>query len=581
MTKKILSFLIIIMSVIMIGCKEDDPVNPPPSQEENTPDKPDQPDEPNEPDEPENPEPLPTPEGGYRIYAYNNTGWSNLYVYMWGQVNHLNGEWPGMSPTGTTIFNGYEFFYYEMGEENTGLSENVIFNNKTVQLNEFSYNITEDIYVEVTSAYVAKINPDNFTPSAPVTNDGTAVTDMVIYEANPRFFGNNNCLNALAGNLQRIADLGCNVLWIMPICEPSTSSQSIGSPYSIKNYEVMNSRYGTMADLQQLVNSAHNLGIKVVLDWVPNHTGWDNPWVTEHPDWFLQENGKIVSPPGQGWNDVAQLNYNNPEVGEAMSDVIKYWVNEANLDGIRFDYADSPYITPDFWRTIATELRTIKSDFILLAESSNYVFYNYGFDMIYDWNSAPTISNGFLKSAASEIVKEAENAVSKVPEGDSILRYVFNHDVLAEKGIDTYFGSIEALPAAYVCASMLNGTPMIYSGMDATGLTGKHNILKYDQLTFSSTLTPVYNAINEAFKTTTELRSGTLTNYSSNKIVCFTRTTTTNTLLVAVNVTSGNESISTPAAVQGTTMTDLLNGGTLEMEESISLGAYEYMILIK
>lgn len=565
----------------LVGCdKKDEPLpEQKPPTEGNQPNQPDEPEGPNTPTEPENP----TPEAdGYRVYAYNNTGWTDLYLYMWGQVDNLNGKWPGMSPTGNTIINGYEFLYYDMGEANTGLSENVIFNNNQgQQLNEFSYNLNEDIYVEVTSTFVAKIDPNNFTPSAPVTNDGTAVTDMVIYEANPRFFGNNNCLNTLAGELPRIADLGCNVLWIMPICEPSTSSQSIGSPYSIKDYYKINSKYGTVEDLQNLVSAAHNLGIKVMLDWVPNHTGWDNPWITEHPDWFLHENGNIVSPPGQGWKDVAQLNYNNPEVGIGMSDAIKYWVNTANLDGIRFDYADSPYITPNFWRSIATELRTIKSDFILLAESSNYVFYSYGFDMIYDWNSAPTISNGFLKAQATGIVTEAESAVQKVPEGNSILRYVFNHDVMAENAIDKYFGSIDALPAAYVCASMLNGTPMIYSGMDASGLTGVQNILSYKQLTFSSTLTPIYNAINTAFKNTTKVRKGALMNYSNNNVVCFTRTTTENTLLVVVNTKSSAQSISVPTSLSGANMTDLLNGSNITLDSSIELEGYEYVILQK
>lgn len=560
MLKKFLTLSLPLLALVFTNCKNDEPGNTPP---------------PPKPDIPE------ITHDGYVVYAYNNTGWETLNLYMWGDKQDLNGSWPGMKPTGSTMINGYEFLYYDMGKANTGLTENLIFNCTSQQLPDFGFTINKDIYLEVTANYVARIDPTTFVPSTPLPNNGTAVTDMVVYEANPRFFGTNNCLNGLAGNLQRISDLGCNVLWIMPICEPSTSSQAIGSPYSIKNYGVINPKYGTTDDLKQLVSSAHSLGIKVVLDWVPNHTGWDNPWVTQHPDWFLQENGKIVSPPGTGWNDVAQLNYENPAVGEAMSEVIKYWVNLADLDGIRFDYADSPYITPSFWKEIATQLRTIKSDFILLAESSNYVFYNYGFDMIYDWNSAPTISAGFKNSKAEEIVTEAQKAISKVPEGDSILRYVFNHDVMSENAIDKYFGSINALPAAYVCASMLNGTPLIYSGMDATGLSGTQSFMNYKQLTFSSALTPVYNSINNAFKATTEVRAGALSNYSTNNVVCFTRTLEDNILFVVVNTSSSSNNFTTPSTVKGINFDNLIEGGTESLGETIALEPYGYKILMK
>ena len=570
MNLKFLLALLIILSIIFPGCKhEDEPFKPDEPEIEN-------------PDTPTPEEPLPERDG-FRVYAYNNTGWPDLYLYMWGEKNDLNGKWPGMSPSGSIIINNNEFLYYDMGEKNTGLKEKLIFNCIDEQLNEVSYTISKDIYYEVTPNYVAVVDPENFKPSQNgLISNGKAVTDMVIYEANPRFFAMDNCLNALTDNLERIKNLGCDVVWLMPICEPSVSSQSIGSPYAIKNYEVLNPKYGTVTNLQSLVKTAHTKGLKVVLDWVPNHTGWDNPWVKEHPDWFLHnEKGQILSPPGTGWNDVAQLNYENPDVVTAMSDAIKYWVNIADLDGIRFDYADSSYIIPAFWTSIAKDLRTIKPDFILLAESSNYAFYNYGFDMIYDWDSAPTISKGFLQSQASDIVTEAQNAISKVPDGCSILRYIFNHDVMAENSIDTYYGSIEALPAAYVCASMLNGTPLIYSGMDAEGLKGTQSFFNYTKLTFSDTFTPIYSAINSAFKSTTVVRSGELKNYSNKKVMCFTRTLQEQLLLVIVNTSPTNQKLDIPYDLNLLEFEDLINGTKIIINNTIDLNPYEYLIMKK
>ena len=425
-----------------------------------------------------------------------------------------------------------------------------------------------------------KNEPSN--PSNPDQPEQTAkkVSTDVVYEANPRFFATENCLNALASQLNRINDLGCNILWIMPICEPSTASQSVGSPYSIKNYDVINPRYGTVTDLKNLVKAAHNLGMKVILDWVPNHTGWDNPWVKEHPDWFQQKNGQIISPPGMGWNDVAQLDYTNPQVAPAMAEVMEYWVKEADIDGFRLDYADSPHIPSSFWTMLADDLNKLKSDILLLAESSNYSFYNYGYDMIYDWNSAPTLSKVFKGGSPSSAVEEGQSALANVPEGKSILRYVFNHDTMSENPIDSYYGSLDALPAAYVCASMLNGTPLIYSGMDAKGLTGTQSFFNYKTITFNDDLTPVYKAINNAFKESAEVRGGNLTNYSNTNVIAWSWSLNEKKLLIVVNPSNKDVTIATPMAVTGLNMTDLINGGTSMLGSTMKMGAYDYYILM-
>ena len=122
------------------------------------------------------------------------------------------------------------------------------------------------------------VNPENPTESE-------AAGTMVIYEANPRFFATDNCLNAINARLDEIKELGTTVLWIMPVCEPG-ELKSVGSPYCIKDYKAVNQRYGTGADLKSLVDNAHSKGMDVILDWVANHTSWDNKWITEHPDWY-------------------------------------------------------------------------------------------------------------------------------------------------------------------------------------------------------------------------------------------------------------------------------------------------------
>lgn len=405
---------------------------------------------------------------------------------------------------------------------------------------------------------------------------GNEVSTNVIYQANPRFFGENDCLKGITAQLSRISDMGCDILWLLPVYEPG-ELKGIGSPYCIRNYETLNPRYGTMADLKELVNAAHAKGMKVILDWVANHTAWDCPWITQHPDWYEKDAaGNIISP--HGWSDVAQLDYSNQAVRTAMKEAMFYWIDQLSIDGYRCDYADG--VPHDFWSDVISQLRAAHPDIIMLAESSNPDFYADGFNMIYDWNSATTISSIFKGGKPSDAVKEATEALAKVPDGESIMRYVFNHDVAAENDVATMFGSREGIPAAYVLASMLNGTPMIYSSMDVEGLSGKLSFFNYTSLNFSSALSNEYKAINAAFRASAEVRRGELNDFSNSSVVCFTWTISGHNLLVAVNPTGSAQSVKTPISLAGTPMTNLISGTSTAAPTMIELEAYGYVILL-
>lgn len=414
--------------------------------------------------------------------------------------------------------------------------------------------------------------PEN--PAAPEV--GTEVSTNVIYQANPRFFGENNCLKGLTAQISRISDMNCDILWIMPIYETGELN-GIGSPYCIRNFKAVNPRYGTLDDVKELVGTAHSKGMKVILDWVANHTAWDCPWITEHPDWYERDaSGNIVSP--SGWTDVAQLDFNNQGVRAAMKDAMFYWVDQLSIDGFRCDYADG--VPQDFWSDVITSLRSSHPDMIMLAETSNPAYYADGFNMIYDWNSATTISSVFNGGKPADAVKEASEALAKVPAGESILRYVFNHDVAAENNVATMYGSPDGVPAAYVLASMLNGTPMIYSSMDVQGLSGKLSFFNYMSLDFSTTLSDEYKAINSAFKASAGVRRGELRDFSNSSVVCFTRVIPEHNLLVAVNPTGSNQTVRTPISLAGATMTNLINGQANTVPVTIELEAYSYIILM-
>lgn len=411
-------------------------------------------------------------------------------------------------------------------------------------------------------------------PAEPVI--GNVVSTNVIYQANPRFFGDNECLKGLTRQVSRIAGMECDILWVMPVYEPGELN-GIGSPYCIRDFKAVNPRYGTMTDLKELVNTAHSSGMKVILDWVANHTAWDCSWITEHPDWYVKDAaGNIVSP--SGWSDVAQLNFANADMRAAMKDAMLFWVEQLGIDGYRCDYADG--VPHDFWSDVITALRAKNSDMIMLAETANPDYYADGFDMIYDWNSSTTISAAFNGGKPADVVKEAVEALAKVPDGKSILRYVFNHDVAAENNVATMFGAPEGVPAAYVLASMLNGTPMIYSSMDVEGLSGKLSFFNYMTLDFSTSLSDEYKAINAAFKASAEVRRGELRDFSNSSVVCFTRAIPGHNLLVAVNTTGSEKSVKSPISLAGSTMTGLIDGKQVTVPVEISLEPYSYTILM-
>lgn len=422
--------------------------------------------------------------------------------------------------------------------------------------------------------------PTPVTPDQTVAGDDEKVepaSSDIIYEANPRFFAKTDALHEIENQLPRISGMGCNVLWLMPIFEPG-ELKSVGSPYCIKDYKKINPAYGTDADLKSLVGKAHSLGMKVILDWVANHTSFDNVWTNSNPERYKKDaNGNIAAT--KDWGDVAQLDYSSASTAEGMIDAMEYWVKNFGIDGYRCDYAEG--VPHDFWKEAITDLRKIDPKLIMLAETSKKDFYADGFDMVYDWSFAPEMAKAFGKGKISTFVNDARTTIASLPEGKSILRYSFNHDVAAENEFDRYFGSADGIKAAYALAAMLGGTPMIYSGMDAEGVRGKLSFFNYSPLTFSSTLTADYAAIDKVYKETANVRGGKFTDWSSGDVAGFTYRANGKTLLVVVNTANSIKSYRTPIQLTGELMKDLLSGSENNLPVSLDLEPYGYKFYLK
>ena len=157
-----------------------------------------------------------------------------------------------------------------------------------------------------------------------------------IYEVNIRQYTNEGTFKAFQKHLPRLKEMGVDILWLMPIFPVGELNRkgSLGSYYAVKDYKEINPEFGNINDLKELVTEAHSLGMYVILDWVANHSAWDNPWATKHPEWYQHdENGNFVSP--YDWTDVIAFDFNNPAIRDTMLDALKFWITEADVDGYR------------------------------------------------------------------------------------------------------------------------------------------------------------------------------------------------------------------------------------------------------
>jgi len=274
-------------------------------------------------------------------------------------------------------------------------------------------------------------------PIAPLSEE--AIAQGVLYEANIRQYSNEGTFNAFAADLPKLKKMGVKFLWLMPINPISTnrSKGPLGSYYAVSDFTRVNPEFGTLDDFKNLVKKAHHLGIYVLIDWVPGHTGWDHHWIEEHDDYYLKNSkGEITDPinyqTGQsyGWTDVADLNYNNMEMREAMRQAMRYWVKECDIDGFRIDQAYA--VPPAFYDKTFEVLNAIKPVFIL-AETD--IYHTGGlslvqkFDASYDWpghNLSKEIAQG--KKPLWHYKRHFRNLLNRYGTENIVVHFVTNHD---------------------------------------------------------------------------------------------------------------------------------------------------------
>jgi glycosidase len=394
--------------------------------------------------------------------------------------------------------------------------------------------LTAGLLISFSAHADANVSAATARPSPEWLRSGT------IYEIFPRDFSAAGNLIGVTAKLDELKDLGVTVLWMMPIHPIGTKYRKgdFGSPYSIRDYYAIDPNYGTLADFKALVAGAHQRGMKVIMDLVANHTAWDSVMMS-NKDFYKQDANHNVIPPVPSWTDVAGLNYNSAALRQYMITMLKYWINEADVDGFRCDVA---YMVPtDFWEQVRTELTKVKPDIMMLAEASKPELLVKAFDLDYSWPLLATLNNVLLRNApAIDLRKSWEESRREFPKNALHLRISDDHD--EARAVARY--GINGALAASAFMFTLDGVPLIYNGMEVGDATESGDPALFDKLNIfwdpkeRPQLRSIYHDLIQLRKQYAALRTDSvmwLRNSDEAKLITFLRGDDHDEFLVVIN----------------------------------------------
>src|SRR6266542_5198783 len=367
------------------------------------------------------------------------------------------------------------------------------------------------------------------------------VRDGIVYQIFPRAFSATGDFNGITAQRDRLKELGVNILWLMPIHPIGQEKKkgTIGSPYAVRDYYAINPDYGTKEDLKALISAVHRRQMKVIIDVVANHTSWDSVMMN-HPEFYEHDKtGKITYP--HDWSDVAELNYNNPMLREYMTEMLKYWIREFDLDGFRCDVAEE--VPTDFWDHARAELEKIKPDIFMLAEGHKPDLEVKAFELDYSWplHSALTeVLQG--RSRAFDLREAWEKEFREWPRGALHMRFSDNHD---ERRAIARFGEPGALAASALMFT-LDGVPLLYNGMEVGDTTESGAPALFEKLPIFWPIAErrpefprFYKGMSALRRASKALRRGSLEwlpNSDESRVLTYLRRTKGEEVLVAINL---------------------------------------------
>lgn len=413
--------------------------------------------------------------------------------------------------------------------------------------------------------------------------------DAAIYQINTRQFTPEGTFAAAQSQLPRLKALGVDILWLMPVHPIGEENRkgTLGSPYAVKDYFAVNPEFGTVQDLKAFVDAAHAQGMRVILDWVANHTAWDNPLRTQHPEWYKRSwDGNFRPTPWWDWTDIIELDYRQKGLREYMAKALRYWVEEVGVDGYRADVAG--FVPLDFWEDVRAELDTVKPVF-LLGEWESRDLHAAAFDATYAWSwwdAMHKIAKGQADTNALHgYYSWNENFYPK-----DALRMVFtsNHDKNSWEGTDReIFGDM--LPAAIALSVVGEGMPMFYNGQEA-GLDERLEFFEKDPIAWrehpNATLIRELLALKSA---TAALANGawgaTMVHVPSDaqgKVLSFVRQDATSKVFAVFNLTPAAQTVTFREGLFPGEYREFRGGAVALAEgETMTLAPWQYRIFVR
>jgi len=441
--------------------------------------------------------------------------------------------------------------------------------------------------------------------------------NATIYEVNLRHFTKENTFSSFEAHIPRLKEMGIDILWFMPINPVSLKNRKgeLGSPYSIGDYYKTNPEFGTIEDFKHMVKAIHDAGMYIIIDWVPNHSGWDNPWITEHPDWYTKDkDGNIIDPidyntgKSWGWTDVADLNFDNPDMRVGMIDALKYWINETGIDGYRMDVAHG--VTVNFWEQCADSLYHLKPLFMLsegevpeIVNNGTFIA-DYGWEMHHTLNQIAESQGANRKKAANVVqgnVKEGEKKIVKKTalDIDAVLmkkaeqykkgyqmQFTSNHDENSWAG--TEFARMgDGHKAFAVLTATFNGIPLLYTGqesaMDKQLAFFEKDSIPWGDYSYASFYKTLFDLKHQNKALWNGEQGGPLVKIptgNDENIYAFTREKDGDKVIVILNLSSQKQKAILSSANLAGEYTDVFSKSpkTMKDGETMELTAWEYRV---
>ncbi len=416
------------------------------------------------------------------------------------------------------------------------------------------------------------------------------IADAVIYEVFVPDFSPEGTFQGVIKRLDSLQALGVTTLWLMPIHpvgkkRAKTDIGPLGSPYAVRDYYAVNPDYGTAEDFRALVDSVHARGMYIIIDLVANHTAWDHPWVTEHPDWYTPGpidgfTYPVLNGDTTDWTDVVDLNYDNPALRQAMIDVMQYWVREFDIDGYRCDVAHG--VPLDFWRAAIDSVEKIKP-VLMLAEAAEPEMHLAGFDLTYAWPFYHQLKEVFRGAPLRTLVRQVDSTLALLPPGARRLRFTTNHDeTMWDAPPPVLFGGQEGAMAAFVLATSMPGVPLLYNGQEL-GTSTRVSFFARTPYRWDAPESPAtyafYRRYVRFYRESQALRRGTLTvlNPEADHVLLYLRAAAGDTLLLAVNVRNRPETVTLPARIARQRWVEVFRSDTLAADR-LELPPYAHRI---